>query len=87
MSSFRLPITDDLGIWMTTMNEPSPKAPSDFERIASEADKESLLSEFWSFLAHNKKWWLLPIVIVMLLLGTLIFLSGTAVTPFIYTLF
>ena len=41
---------------------------------------ESLLSEFWSFLAQNKKWWLLPIVIVMLFLGTLIFLSGTAVT-------
>jgi Family of unknown function (DUF5989) len=72
---------------MTTMDETTPKAPSEFEKVAAEADKESLLSEFWSFLAHNKKWWLLPIVIVMLLLGTLIFLSGTAVTPFIYTLF
>lgn len=69
------------------MNETTPKIQSEFERVAAEAHGESLLREFWSFLAHNKKWWLLPIVIVMLLLGTLIFLSGTAVTPFIYTLF
>ena len=45
------------------------------------------MSEFWAFLAQNKKWWLLPIMIVMLLLGTLILLSGTAAAPFIYTLF
>jgi Family of unknown function (DUF5989) len=69
------------------MNETTPKTPSEFEKVAAETDTDSLLSEFWSFLAHNKKWWLLPIVIVMLLLGTLIFLSSTAVTPFIYTLF
>jgi Family of unknown function (DUF5989) len=69
------------------MNESTPKIESEFEKAAALADGESLLSEFWSFLAHNKKWWLLPIVIVMLLLGTLFFLSGTAVTPFIYTLF
>lgn len=69
------------------MSETTPQTPSEFEKVAAEVDRESLLSEFWSFLAHNKKWWLLPIVIVMLLLGTLILLSGTAVTPFIYTLF
>ena len=45
------------------------------------------MSEFWVFLAQNKKWWLLPIVLVMLLLGILIMLSGTAAAPFIYTLF
>jgi Family of unknown function (DUF5989) len=36
---------------------------------------ESLASEFWAFLAQNKKWWLLPIKIVMLLLSTLLLLS------------
>jgi hypothetical protein len=72
---------------MATMSDAIPKAQSEFERAAAEGEGESLLSEFWSFLAHNKKWWLLPIVIVMLLLGTLFFLSSTAVTPFIYTLF
>ena len=69
------------------MSDTTPKAQSEFEHAAAKVEGESLLSEFWSFLAQNKKWWLLPIVIVMLLLGTLIFLSSTAVTPFIYTLF
>jgi hypothetical protein len=62
--------------------------PSEFEKAADAQDQgESLLSEFWSFLAHNKKWWMLPIVLAMLLLGVLILLSGTAAAPFIYTLF
>jgi Family of unknown function (DUF5989) len=69
------------------MSEMTPKTPSDFEKAAADAQSESLVSEFWAFLAQNKKWWLLPIVIVMLLLGTLIMLSGTAAAPFIYTLF
>jgi Family of unknown function (DUF5989) len=69
------------------MSETSRKTPSDFEKAAAGAQSESLVSEFWAFLAQNKKWWLLPIVIVMLLLGTLIMLSGTAAAPFIYTLF
>jgi hypothetical protein len=60
---------------------------NDFETAAAESQGESLLSEFWAFLAQNKKWWLLPIVIVMLFLGALMLLSGTAATPFIYTLF
>jgi hypothetical protein len=68
------------------MSETSPHTPSEFEKAAADSQGESLLSEFWSFLAHNKKWWLLPIVVVMLLLATLMLLSGP-VTPFIYTLF
>jgi hypothetical protein len=69
------------------MSETSSKPASDFEKAAAESHGESLASEFWSFLAQNKKWWLLPIVIVMLVLGALFLLSGTAATPFIYTLF
>lgn len=50
--------------------------------------KLELLKEFWDFLKVRKKWWLAPIVIVLLLLGTLIVLTqGSAVAPFIYTLF
>ncbi|MDD2329023.1 MAG: DUF5989 family protein [Lentisphaeria bacterium] len=45
------------------------------------------MSEFWQFLKHNKKWWLLPIIIILLGLGLLVFLSGTAIAPFIYPLF
>jgi len=50
--------------------------------------KLGILKEFWSFLKVRKKWWLTPIVIVMVLLGALIFFTqGSAVAPFIYTLF
>ena len=48
----------------------------------------SLLSEFWAFLRVRKKWWLAPIVTILLLLGALIFFTqGSAIAPFIYTLF
>jgi len=50
--------------------------------------KFSILSEFWGFMKVRKKWWLGPIVFMMLLLSLLIALSqGSAVAPFIYTLF
>src|SRR5512133_1713275 len=54
---------------------------------AAKAGRTSIVSEFWQFLAHNKKWWLLPIVLVFVLLGALMLLRGTAAAPFIYTLF
>jgi hypothetical protein len=63
------------------------KPPSDFEKAAAERHDQSLLTEFWSFLVHNKKWWLLPILLIMLILGGLIFLSTGPAAPFIYTLF
>ena len=48
----------------------------------------SLIQEFWLFLRQNKKLWLLPIVIVLVLLGALlIFAQGSALAPFIYTIF
>lgn len=44
--------------------------------------------ELWAFMKERKKFWLLPILIVLLLFGTLIVLTqGSAVAPFIYTLF
>jgi hypothetical protein len=44
--------------------------------------------ELWAFMRERKKFWLLPIFVVLLLLGTLIVLTqGSAVAPFIYTLF
>jgi len=57
----------------------------DFSKIADEQDP-GLLVEFWDFLIHNKKWWLTPIILVLLLMGVLVMLSGTAAAPFIYTL-
>jgi hypothetical protein len=48
----------------------------------------SFLRELWQFLKARKKFWLLPIILVMLVLGGLLVLAqGSAVAPFIYTLF
>lgn len=47
-----------------------------------------LLKDFWGFLKTRKKYWLLPIIVTLLLFGVLIVLtSGSAIAPFIYTLF
>lgn len=49
---------------------------------------KSLLFELWDFLRVRKKWWLLPIIIMTLLVGALIILSqSSALSPFIYALF
>jgi hypothetical protein len=57
-----------------------------FEAGAKE-QSTGLVSELLQFLKHNKKWWLLPILIVLALVGVLVVLGGTAAAPFIYTLF
>jgi len=50
--------------------------------------KLAILKELWDFLKIRKKWWLAPIIIVLILLGLLIiFTESSAVAPFIYTLF
>ncbi len=64
----------------------SPLADDDFQRQA-DGPSPGLFSEIWGFLRANKKWWLAPIVVVLLLIGVLVLLAGTAVGPFIYTLF
>ena len=46
-----------------------------------------LYKEFVLFLMENKKWWLIPILLVLALMGLLVALSGSAVAPFIYPLF
>ena len=60
---------------------------TDFENVARTSARRGVASEFWHLLRRTKKWWLLPIIVVVLLFGVLIALSGTAVAPFVYTLF
>ena len=60
---------------------------SEFEKAAASSGGTGFFSELWSFLSHNKKWWLLPIVVMLLIFGALVLLSGTGLAPFIYTLF
>ena len=48
----------------------------------------TLFAEFWAFMKERKKWWLAPVILMMLLLGALIFMTqGSAISPFIYTIF
>jgi len=50
--------------------------------------KVSILREFWSFLRVRKKWWLAPVVMLLLILGLILVVSeGSALAPFIYSLF
>jgi hypothetical protein len=66
--------------------EEKPEQPdSEFARQAEEAPP-GIIAEFWDFLIHNKKWWITPIIIVLLGMGALVLLSGSPVAPFIYTI-
>lgn len=53
----------------------------------SELAQSGLIAEFGAYLRQNRKWWLAPIVVALLLLAGLVWLGGTAAAPFIYTLF
>jgi Family of unknown function (DUF5989) len=67
-------------------DSPDPKNEDEFLHRARRK-QTSLVSELFGFLKDNKKWWLAPILIAILLLGLLVVLGGTAAAPFIYTLF
>ena len=73
---------------METVTEETKEAiPGiDFERMAG-SSQPSLVLELWDFLRYNKKWWLTPIILVLLLAGLLVLLSQSAAAPFVYTLF
>ncbi|MGA2734224.1 MAG: DUF5989 family protein [Syntrophobacteraceae bacterium] len=47
----------------------------------------SILTELWMFARERKKWWLIPIIIMLMLVSILVVLSATSIAPFIYTLF
>ena len=64
--------------------------PPEAWKINSRAQQErmSFLIEFWRFLKVRKKYWLVPVIVLLLVFGALVVLSqGSAVAPFIYTLF
>jgi hypothetical protein len=63
--------------------------PADHDQFSQEAagGRTGLVAEFWDFLKHNKKWWLLPILLAMVGVGVLIAIGTTGAAPFIYPLF
>lgn len=59
-----------------------------FKNYRRYLDMIELLKDLWAYMKVRKKYWLLPLILILILLGVLIvFSSGTAVAPFIYTLF
>lgn len=59
---------------------------SDFRSLASE-QAPSIVSELTAFILENKKWWLIPVLLVLGLVSLLVLFSSTGAAPFIYTLF
>jgi Family of unknown function (DUF5989) len=61
--------------------------PTSFHRVAADTKNIGFVREVMHFLREKKKWWLLPVLLILLPFGLLMILSGTAAAPFIYTLF
>lgn len=70
----------------SSRDKASSSAADEIARHAT-AKQAGVLAELWALLRENKKWWLLPIVLFLVLVAGLMFLSSTAVAPFIYTIF
>jgi Family of unknown function (DUF5989) len=68
-------------------NEPQKRTPDADFAAEVERGNASLAREIWDLIAHNKKWWLVPVVIVLLAIGLLVLIGSSAVAPFIYPLF
>ncbi len=56
-------------------------------RELSEARSGGVLVQLWGFIRETRKWWLTPILLMMLLLGVLFLMGGSGAAPFIYTIF
>ncbi len=66
--------------------EVDDESSAEFQREANQPSR-ALIWEVAEFLLHNKKWWLTPIIIGLLLIALLLVLSGSGLAPFIYPLF
>ena len=49
--------------------------------------KQSIVSQFFAFIVHEKKWWMIPLMLVLLVMGALALVGSSPVAPFIYPLF
>jgi len=70
-------------------NEKSTPPSGSSEDFANQVEGESpgIVREFVDFLRYNKKWWLTPIILVLILVGLLVAFGSSPAAPFIYTLF
>jgi hypothetical protein len=71
---------------MNPDSDPPASGAEDFARHG-EAERTGFVSDFIYLLRQNRKWWMLPLIAVLLAFGVLMVLSSTGAAPFIYTLF
>lgn len=71
---------------MTEKENGNEDQHEDFADMAAKR-QPGFFREYFDFLKHNKKWWITPIVLVLLLAGLLVMLGSTAAAPFVYPLF
>jgi hypothetical protein len=72
---------------MTKQGPDDKQNALEFEKRAAGRSASGPLGEFWYFLKRTRNWWLAPIILLLLMVGGLLVLSGTAIAPLIYTLF
>ena len=68
------------------MSDESTEPQNEATRIAQEADEGdvSLMADFVAFIKYNKKWWLIPLLVSLAVIGLLATVGGSALGPFIY---
>jgi hypothetical protein len=62
-------------------------APAASFEQAAQGRSGGFVSEFWAFARHHKRWWITPILVILLIVAALVFLGGTGAGPLIYPLF
>lgn len=70
----------------TRLNDSADASRKEVHKLAAHR-QAGLVGELASMIMQNKKWWLVPILVMVLVLGLIVFLGGTAAAPFIYSLF
>ena len=67
----------------STTDEQTPKEFAE----QSQLDSQGIVRELWEFVRHDKKWWIAPILLIVIIVGALVMLSTTGAAPLIYTIF
>lgn len=68
------------------MADTDKSQPNELE-LEAQKKQSGFMGEMWQFLRSNKKWWLTPVVVILVGVGILVLLGSSAAAPFIYTLF
>jgi len=79
--------SQDRGVADVSDSQDSPEATRSPFETAAQQRPPNVIFEFFDFLRYNKKWWLTPIILVLIVFSVFIALTSSAIAPFIYVLF